>query len=232
VSLAARTLVIAIAVLISGSAESRPMDGGLLGAARRLLHAAPAPGGVAIFTGTFDPIHDGHIRAAESALAATGVERVILVPRAPYGEKHPVAMATRLQMMRLAVEGHPGIEVADMATVTRLSRDGDEALVRELARRGRGAPVVRVYGADSFATILGNGLLRRSMGTAVKIAVVPRAGTVLPARLPPGVTLLPATRKALSSTAIRAALARGRAPAGLSPAVARYIHEHRLYGAR
>jgi nicotinate-nucleotide adenylyltransferase len=201
-----------------------------------LLAAAPAAArdrsGVAIFTGTFDPIHEGHLKVALAARDELGVDRVILLPRPPYGEKQPVSVADRAAMIRLAVAGTPGIEVADAATIRMLARAGDEAVISTIQARDPRRPVIRIHGTDSLLKTLEAGYLRENLARGIRYAVVPRAGYELPRRLPPGVTVLRPTPDTVSSTAIRRALAEGRAPRGLPTAVARYIRARGLYRPR
>lgn len=71
---------------------------------------------IGIFGGSFDPIHNGHIRLAQYALAHTDLEQLWLMvsPRNPLKEHGPIATdQQRLEMARLAVDGIPGIEVSD-----------------------------------------------------------------------------------------------------------------------
>ncbi|HOG94342.1 MAG TPA: adenylyltransferase/cytidyltransferase family protein, partial [Opitutaceae bacterium] len=66
--------------------------------------------------GSFDPVHFGHLGAAQDALAGLSLDRVELVPaaQAPLKEHAPRASAAdRLAMLRLAVEDLPGLAVSD-----------------------------------------------------------------------------------------------------------------------
>jgi len=64
--------------------------------------------GIGIFGGTFDPIHNGHLRLAESALKECRLERVVFVPAASPPHK-PVSQLTpflhRSEMIKLALQG-------------------------------------------------------------------------------------------------------------------------------
>lgn len=71
---------------------------------------------IGVFGGTFDPIHLGHLIAAESAREALGLREVRLIPagRPPHRDSGAVASDTdRLAMTRLAVENRPGLIVDD-----------------------------------------------------------------------------------------------------------------------
>ena len=71
---------------------------------------------VGIFGGSFDPIHNGHIRLAQYVLDHTDLDEVWLMvsPLNPLKPQGYVATdEQRLDMARLAVEGIPGIKVSD-----------------------------------------------------------------------------------------------------------------------
>jgi nicotinate-nucleotide adenylyltransferase len=70
---------------------------------------------LALFGGTFNPIHLGHVRAAEIVLDRFRLDRILFVPSAvpPHKETREVAAARhRLRMVRLALEGFPRFEVS------------------------------------------------------------------------------------------------------------------------
>ncbi|HSH69107.1 MAG TPA: adenylyltransferase/cytidyltransferase family protein, partial [Deferrisomatales bacterium] len=64
-----------------------------------------------VLGGTFDPIHLGHLRAAEEAREALGLDRVLFLPaRTP---PHKVSRritppAARLELVQRAVADNPG----------------------------------------------------------------------------------------------------------------------------
>lgn len=64
-----------------------------------------APQRIAFFGGTFDPIHEGHLDVAAKAVEALGLDRVIFIPcrRSPHKSKSPGASdEERLTMLKLA----------------------------------------------------------------------------------------------------------------------------------
>lgn len=70
-----------------------------------------------VFGGTFDPVHLGHLAAAEEAAQRLALERVLFVPaqRQPLKEQAPRASdADRLAMLRLAIAGNPRFEVSSV----------------------------------------------------------------------------------------------------------------------
>ena len=60
---------------------------------------------IALFGGTFDPIHSGHLRAAKAAARRFGLDRVLFVPSAhpPHKQVEQLtAFAHRYAMVALA----------------------------------------------------------------------------------------------------------------------------------
>lgn len=78
---------------------------------------AESPQKLGILGGTFDPIHFGHLRAAEEIAGQLDLFRVVFIPaaRPPHKVAGPAAsFEHRLAMVRLAVEGRPGLLASDM----------------------------------------------------------------------------------------------------------------------
>ncbi|MBV8301412.1 MAG: nicotinate (nicotinamide) nucleotide adenylyltransferase [Candidatus Dormibacteraeota bacterium] len=69
-----------------------------------------------VFGGTFDPVHNGHLRVLEQVLDQTGAGHALLVPAAaPNLRPAPVAPpAARLEMLETAVAGDPRLAVSDL----------------------------------------------------------------------------------------------------------------------
>ena len=70
-----------------------------------------------IFGGTFDPIHTGHLMAAEAARQELGLDQVLFIPAKAPPHKQGCALAPaehRLRMVSLAIEGNPHFRVTDM----------------------------------------------------------------------------------------------------------------------
>ena len=72
---------------------------------------------LAIFGGTFNPIHLGHVTVAEEAFRQLGLDRLMLVPAAIPPHKHTPGLVSaqhRVKMVELAAEGREGWEVSDV----------------------------------------------------------------------------------------------------------------------
>jgi len=71
---------------------------------------------IAIYGGTFDPVHHAHLILAREAIETLDLDKVILVPAAisPLKKAAPVASGeVRLAMLRAAITGEPEFEVDD-----------------------------------------------------------------------------------------------------------------------
>lgn len=73
---------------------------------------------IGIYGGSFNPPHVGHLRAANFALQALGLDRLLLIPSNVSCHKEPPTdsptAAQRLQMLQLAAQGCEGLEVCDL----------------------------------------------------------------------------------------------------------------------
>jgi nicotinate-nucleotide adenylyltransferase len=107
---------------------------------------------IGVLGGTFNPIHLGHLRAAEEAVEALELERVLFVPSARPPHKSPgdevIAPADqRLEWVRLAIRDNPRFAV-DAIEVARAGPSYLLETLRELSTRfGR---LVFLLGRDAF----------------------------------------------------------------------------------
>jgi nicotinate-nucleotide adenylyltransferase len=113
---------------------------------------------VGIYGGTFNPIHVGHLRAAEEVAEALGLERVLFVPSAqpPHkspGPDDPIAPAAdRLAWVRAAVASNPRFEV-DALEVERGGSSFAVDTLRDIAKRTAPERPVFIIGHDAFVDL-------------------------------------------------------------------------------
>lgn len=139
-----------------------------------------------VFGGTFDPIHLGHLRAAEEVREALSLDRVLFVPAAlpPHKASQPVGdKAKRLGLVRLAIGDNPFFSASDLE----LNRTGPSYsidTVRELAREYRPEALWFIMGTDQYRE-LHTWMSYRELVGEVDIAVMrrpPDAGRFAPPR--------------------------------------------------
>ena len=70
---------------------------------------------ICIFPGTFNPIHNAHIKMAEFALEKYNFEKIIFIPAyiPPHKEIDKTLANHRYQMVKLAISGNPNFEISD-----------------------------------------------------------------------------------------------------------------------
>jgi nicotinate-nucleotide adenylyltransferase len=109
--------------------------------------------GIGILGGSFNPIHLGHLRAAEEVRERERLDEVRFVPAALPPHKDAGTLVTaehRLRMIELAIAGVPGFR----ASTLELDRPGRSYSVDTLralrAELGDAARIVFVLGADAF----------------------------------------------------------------------------------
>ena len=107
---------------------------------------------IGIYGGSFDPVHNGHLRVAKNAIAQLGLDRLLVVPAAVSPFKTGSAregLPDRLLLVRLAFNGMEKVSVDD-----RVIRRGGVSYaidtVREIAAENPGAELFFIIGEDSL----------------------------------------------------------------------------------
>jgi nicotinate-nucleotide adenylyltransferase len=106
---------------------------------------------IAIYGGTFDPIHHGHLIVAREALERLGVEEVIFIPArmSPLRKTAPVARGEiRLLMIQAAIENEPGFAVDD-CELRRPSPSYTIDTVEKIRQHKGGATIYCLIGEDN-----------------------------------------------------------------------------------
>lgn len=72
-------------------------------------------GRIGIFSGTFDPVHKGHLAFALKAVEVAGLDKVYFLPESVPRRKEGVThYAHRIAMLRLAIKPHRNLAVLDL----------------------------------------------------------------------------------------------------------------------
>jgi nicotinate-nucleotide adenylyltransferase len=193
---------------------------------------------VGLLTGTFDPVHLGHLEMSRAAMKSCGLDEVWLHVNARSAHKDGVTeYALRMAMVRLALEGEPRIRpyIGDLA-----EEPHTQPTFRRLARTYPGTRFLFIVGMDTLAW-LDRWDDVASVVEHSTFAVAHRPGTP--------VQELDSLRERLgslgdrlqvqlfdfddhglaSSTAIRRQLRAGERPQALDPRVLDYIRDYHLY---
>ncbi len=187
---------------------------------------------VAIFGGTFDPIHNAHLLAADDIFEKTNFEKIIFIPSlAPPHKEVYAPFDIRVQMVELAIRGNPNFECSEIEkdlskptyTVNTLSKLRDSGIFSSIAL---------IIGMDSACEFelweKPDKLLKE-----FEILVIPRPGYhrrhILP-EFQKNFTYVETRRVEISSTEIRKRVLEGKSIRYLTPSpVVEYIKEKGLY---
>lgn len=117
--------------------------------------AGSGPRGIGLFGGSFDPVHAGHLHAAQAALRAFPIDRVAFVPARHPPHKPGRVLASgedRLEMLKLATASEPRFLVLPIE----LAREGPSYTidtVRALPaalRESADVPIFLILGSDNL----------------------------------------------------------------------------------
>jgi nicotinate-nucleotide adenylyltransferase len=184
--------------------------------------------------GTFDPIHLGHLRAAESVREALRLDEVAFVPSGvpPHRPGPHSSALDRYAMVSLATAGNRAFVACD-AELRRQGASYTVDTVAALRAERPGAELVLILGSDAFAEIASWKDPERLFGLC-SLAVVSRPGE---GAAPPAlagssgrVEHVAGPGLAVSATAVRRRVSEGLSVRYLVPdAVAEYITKRGLY---
>lgn len=186
--------------------------------------------------GTFDPIHIGHLMAAEYASEQAKLDEVWFVPThaAPHKEGPPGANASdRLSMVQLAIEHHPRFQVLDWEI-----RSGGISYSIETAKM-----LKKHYPTYDFAWMIGADMVQylphwheiEKLSTLIRFVGFARPGTeidlsVLDEAVRSRVELVSVPLIDISSTCIRERIREGLSVRYMVPdAVLNYMKARQLY---
>jgi nicotinate-nucleotide adenylyltransferase len=191
---------------------------------------------IGIYSGTFDPVHEGHVLFAQLARDQFGLSRVLFVPEEKPRRKPDVSdIVLRRAMITLAADGDEGLTVFD-----------DDSNPQHTIS-GLLADVARVYPDDQYVLLLGDDVflgidswnfegeltladIADSVGFIVGIRNVQMAELeAIQKKHGLQVQYLEVPLKKTSSSAIRKAIAGKKEPFGLNEDVERFIERAELY---
>ena len=207
---------------------------------------------IGILGGTFDPVHNGHLRMAIECLERLALAEVRLIPlyAPPHRQPPRTAPEHRLAMLKIAV-GTADKLIVDDSELQRKSISYTIDTVSALREQDKNTPLCLLMGSDAFNT-LHTWHRWQSLPDYVHIVIAERPGvatmpghaglkTLLDKNIVDDASILHTARNGkifrlqipwldISSTRIRDMLRMRHNPAYLLPgAVIDYIHTQRLY---
>jgi nicotinate-nucleotide adenylyltransferase len=187
---------------------------------------------IALFGGSFDPVHLGHLLVAQAAREELDIARLFFIPAAqsPFKpESAPTPAPERLRLLRLALAGKTWCEI-DEQEIQRGGVSYTIETLRDYAVRFPQAQLFYLIGADHLAQ-LPKWRAAEELARLVEFVVIPRPGQLeAPVPAPFRGRWLTGFPLGISSSQIRARVKAGRPVDHLVPGlVAEAIRNNRLY---
>jgi nicotinate-nucleotide adenylyltransferase len=202
---------------------------------------------IAILGGTFDPIHNGHLAAAQSVAVTFQVDEVQFVPAFSPPHKHVQEITSpfhRFAMVALATDPIDRFRTSTIE-VDALEKRYTVQTLESMKRSYSGAQLLFIIGTDMYQELESWKDYRRLFELA-HLAIVNRPGfsfredlapfqvireiQTVPLPAHPAVFYLPFVEQPISSTEIRDDRRRGvQVSQWLPPMVWNYIEKHKLY---
>jgi nicotinate-nucleotide adenylyltransferase len=214
------------------------------------------PRRVALYGGTFDPVHDGHLAVARSLLALLALDEVLFIPAhaAPHKRRLPQTPAWhRYAMLALATADDARLRVSTVELDAPERPYTVETIARLQSEYGERARLFFVMGADSWAEIAtwrewerlltmcdhvvvtrpGYELNFDHVPSTIRARLVDlrgvdgdRAARTISERIEPGIFLSDAVSEDISATHVRRQAARGRVADGAKLPVPRGVADY------
>lgn len=197
-----------------------------------------------LYGGTFDPVHNGHVKVAQSAFEKLGCDKAFFIParRSPHRSQSPLASGTdRVAMLKLALADMPCFEVSD-CELKRPEPSYAYDTIKDFAAAYQNAELFWIVGADALTDLLNWHKIAQIIDIC-NLCLMYRAGYQKPEfqgfedQLGPERTqklrnnVIPGPLIDISSTEIRAKLLQNRqCPDLIDPRVMQYIRNKGLYG--
>lgn len=189
---------------------------------------------IGIYSGTFDPIHEGHILFASTAIGQFGLDLVVFMPEPKPRRKADVtALDDREAMLALSLQEYPQMEMFSPISEQEFTV---ESTMRAIVEKYPDCQYAMLMGADVFEYINKEnwpGLedIRESVGFIVALRTEDDGEIVTPLakELNLQAEFMQSALATVSSSKIRAALKNDKQPIGLDDNVQTYITSRGLY---
>ena len=189
---------------------------------------------VGIFSGSFDPVHKGHVAFALSALESSNLDVIYFAPEARPRHKPSVThLSHRIAMLKLATRMHPKLKVLELedkqflpaTTLPRLKQrfPHDELILllgSDLLEHLHSWPRVEflLKNVSLIIGVRGTADVAESLGNINALEQQPR-----------GLHIVESLEPAMASRNIRQSIREGHNPRDILPSVYVYAKKHWLY---
>lgn len=183
---------------------------------------------IGIYSGTFDPVHSGHIAFALAAMEACNLDEVVFLPENnPRAKQHVTALSHRQALIEKAIHAYPHLSVTNVSS----PQFTVQKTLPELRERFVGSELTLLIGSDIARDIsqwpevdtllkevrLAVGMRSEDSETAIKASLQSAAASVR-------ATFVKTDFAAMASSQVRSGNS-----AHFNPEVAHYANVHALY---
>ena len=188
---------------------------------------------VGIYSGSFDPVHAGHIAFALQAMAAAKLNKLYFLPeRRPRHKEGVEHFGHRVAMLRRATKPYTKFDIIELDEVSFSVR----RTLPQLQKLLPDDQLIFLFGSDSVLHMAEWPHIERLFASC-ELVIGKRKGqtvadihaTVAQWKQPPVITLINSYAPDVSSTSIRQALQNRQDAKGLLKSVAKYSNHHWLY---
>jgi len=187
---------------------------------------------IGIYSGTFDPVHNGHIGFAMSALNEAGLDEVVFIPeRTPREKDHVTSLEHRFELITRAIAPYDGLSVRLLSA----DRFCVRGTMPELQQIFEGAELSMLMGSDVVKTFPQRWANLDDLFTDMNLVIGVRRGDDrkslkkllkhLDVHVKPRYTFVNSPLAGASSTRVR----HGQSVRDAPPEVSTYIEAHELY---
>lgn len=181
---------------------------------------------IGLYGGAFNPVHNGHMAVAKTAVRYMALDKLIFIPsgNAPHKKESGISRTDRLNMLKIAIDGNEKMQISDYEILrSDVSYSADTAeYFKSIYQNDE---LFFLIGDDSYNALYTWHEPQRIMRCA-KLLVFPREGGEV---LPPAIKI-PMERVLLSSSNIRERIRMGKDCTNVLPkGVFDYIIKNNLY---
>lgn len=116
---------------------------------------------IAVYFGTFDPVHEGHIATIKSIVKQLNIDEAILFHNMnPLHKPNSTSSYDRLQMLNLRIQNEDKLNAFQDDSGFIIKEFGKDLLIEQIKQKYATSELFEVLGDDSYETLMGYGQIK------------------------------------------------------------------------